>query len=83
VALDAAYHASTAQLQRLDAAREVVVADLQEIVRLRLEKADNPDVFKVKRYPAGNAEAERWAQESEVANAMAVFRQLRVMEGGR
>ena len=83
VALDAAYHASTDQLQQLDAAREAVVADLQEIVRLRLEKADNPDVFKVKRYPAGDAAAERRAQESEVANAMAVYRELRVMQVGR
>ena len=82
VALDAAYHASTDQLQRLDTAREAVVADLQEIVRLRLEKADNPDVFKVKRYPAGDAAAERTALESKSSNAMAVFRELRVMQVG-
>ena len=83
MALDAAYHASTDQLQRLDAAREAVVADLQEIVRLRLEKVDNPDVFKVKRYPAGDAKAERSQLERESANAMAVFRERRVMQVGR
>ena len=70
------------QLQRLDAAREAVAADLKEIVRLRLEEADTPDVFKVKRYPAGDATAERSKLERESANAMAVFRQLRVMQGG-
>ena len=69
--------------KQLDAAREAVVADLQEIVRLRLEKADNPDVFKVKRYPAGDAEAERRALENEGTAAMAVFRQLRVLQVSR
>ena len=83
VALDAAYHSATNQLQQLDAAREAVVSDLQEIVRLRLEKADNPDVFKVKRYPAGDAVAERRALENEGTAAMTVFRQLRVMQVGR
>ena len=79
VALDAAYHSATDQLQRLDAAREAVAKDLREIVRLRLEKAENPDVFKVKRYPAGDAKAERKALASQSANTMAVFWELRVV----
>ena len=83
VALDAAYHSATNQLQRLDATREAVVADLQEVVRLRLEKADNPDVFKVKRYPAGDAKAERRAHESRYADAMVAFRDVRMMQVGR
>jgi hypothetical protein len=80
VALDAAYHSATDQLQRLDVARETVIWDLQEIVRLRLEKAENPDVFKVKRYPAGDAAAERRALENKGSNAMAVFRELRALQ---
>jgi hypothetical protein len=83
VALDAAYHSATDQLQRLDAAREVVVADLQEVVRLRHEKAAHPNVFKVKRYPAGDARAERRAMRNESGEAMAVYRQLRVLQVGR
>ena len=80
VALDAAYHSATDQLQRLDAAREAVTADLQEIVRLRLEKADNPDVFKVKRYPAGDAKAEKRAQDTSHAEAMSTYREARMMQ---
>jgi hypothetical protein len=83
VALDAAYHASTDQLQRLDAAREAVVADLQEVVRLRAEKAENPDVFKVKRYPAGDAKSERMAHEGRYGGSMAAFREVRMMHVGR
>ena len=80
VALDAAYHSAIDQLQRIDVAREAVVEDLQEVVRLRLEKADSPNMFKVKRYPAGDAKVEPRAHERRGSSSMTTFRELRIMQ---
>ena len=83
VALDAAYHAATAQLQRLDVLREAVVSDLGEIVQLRCDKAESPDVFKLKRFPKGDARRERLARDSESRDAMTVYARLRQVQTAR
>ena len=50
------------------------------VARQRREKAENPDVFKVKRYPAGDAKAEKRAQDTSHAEAMLTYREARMMQ---